>query len=107
MSIFKKKKPEDKLSFRIKMAKRISQNHIRYISERLDDTDIVVGHNGEFSIKDGNLIIFAEGDVIFRAEIASIQFSELMSLEGVILTAPDLEHKGKMRTIIAYYAYYR
>ena len=33
--------------------------------------------------------------------------SELMSLEGVIITAPDIEHERKVRTIICYYVYYR
>jgi len=33
--------------------------------------------------------------------------SELMSLEGVILSGPDYEQGGKERTVIAYYTYYR
>ena len=33
--------------------------------------------------------------------------SELLSKDGVIITAPDLEHGGAVRTVIVYYVYYR
>jgi hypothetical protein len=36
-----------------------------------------------------------------------MQASELLSLEGAIITAPDLENGGIMRTVIAYYVYFR
>ena len=28
-------------------------------------------------------------------------------VDGVVITAPDLEHEGRERTIIVYYVYYR
>ena len=33
--------------------------------------------------------------------------AELMSGDGVILTAHDLEHGGEYRSVVAYYSYYR
>jgi hypothetical protein len=33
--------------------------------------------------------------------------SELLSLDGVIITAPDLERNGEEHTIVAYYKYFR
>jgi hypothetical protein len=36
-----------------------------------------------------------------------MQASELLSKEGAIITAPDLEKGGEMRTIIVYYVYFR
>lgn len=107
MSLFKRKKPEDKLSFKIKMAERMAEKRLKYATERDGDTDIVIGKNGGFNIRDGELIVSADNRVIFRCKIAEMSASELLSLEGVIITAPDLESGGKMRTIIAYYVYYR
>ena len=36
-----------------------------------------------------------------------MQAWELLSKDGVVITAPDLEHGGRERTIIVYYVYYR
>ena len=36
-----------------------------------------------------------------------MQASELLSKEGAILTAPDLENGGAVRTIVVYYVYFR
>ncbi len=107
VALFKKTPLEEKPAFRRKMAEKISKHRIRYVSERVGDTDIIIGHNGDFSIRDGKMIVFADGKVLFRANIDELESSELMSLEGAILTAPDLEHGGALRTIIAYYVYYR
>jgi len=42
-----------------------------------------------------------------RTNVEDMHASELLSLDGVIITAPDLEQGGKERTIIAYYKYFR
>ena len=47
LGLFKKKKLEDKVSFRIKMAEKISKHRIRYVSERIGDTDIIIGRDGD------------------------------------------------------------
>lgn len=104
---FKKKNPEQTPAFRIKMAEKIARHRLRYVSEREGDMDIVIGRDGGFNIRNGEFIVSADNKVIFRARVEELEASELMSLEGAILTAPDLEHGEKMRTIIAYYVYYR
>ena len=48
-----------------------------------------------------------EADILFRTPVDSLTASELMSLDGAILTGPDLAHDGALRTVIAYYLYYR
>ena len=53
------------------------------------------------------IVALKEADKAIEAKIEELKASELLSLEGVILTAPDLEHGGVERTIIAYYTYYR
>ena len=107
MSLFKRKKPEEKLSFKIKMAQKMVRNRLRYATERDGDTDSVIGKNGGFNIRNGQLIVSADNRVIFRCNIEEMTVSELMSLEGVIITAPDIEQGGKVRTIICYYVSYR
>ena len=90
------------------MAKKIASHHrLRYLTEREGETDIIIGRDGGFNIRGDEFIISADNRVVFRCRIPEMQASELMSLEGVIITAPDLESGGKVRTVIAYYVYYR
>lgn len=104
---FKKKKLEDKVSFRRAMAEKIARHRLRYVSEREGDMDIIIGRDGGFNIRDGEFIISADNHVVFRCKVNEMQASELLSLEGAIITAPDLENGGVVRTVIAYYVYFR
>ncbi len=107
MGLFKKKKAEDTPAFREQMAKKIARHRLRYITEREGETDLIIGRDGGFNIRDGEFIISADNHVVFRCKVNEMQASELLSLEGAIITAPDLEHGGVMRTVIAYYVYFR
>ena len=107
MGLFKKKKPEDTPGFKAQMAKKIASHRLRYLTEREGETDIIIGRDGGFNIRGDEFIISADNRVVFRCRIPEMHASELMSLEGVIITAPDLESGGKVRTVIAYYVYYR
>ncbi len=89
------------------MAKRICGHHVKYVTERIDNVDEVIGRSGGLNIKDDELLVFASADVLMRCKIVDMQASELLSKDGVVITAPDLEHGGKMRTVIVYYVYYR
>lgn len=114
MGIFKKvinnltksKNPESK-KYRWEMARAICGQHIKYVTEKKDDVDEVVGRNGGLNIRDDEFIVYASADVVFRCKIDELQIWELLSKDGVVLTGPDLEHEGKERTVIAYYVYYR
>lgn len=107
MGLFKKKKKEDTLAFKQAMAEKIATHRIRYVAEHFETEDLIVAREGGFQIKDGEFIIFADNNVVMRCKIAEMQASELMSLEGAIITAPDTEHENKIRTLIAYYVYFR
>ena len=107
MPFWKKKKKEDSVAFRREMAAKIAGKHIKYVTERIDNEDIVIGRQGSLCIRNGEMIVFASADILFRTPVDSLTASELMSLDGVILTGPDLEHGGEVRTVIAYYLYYR
>lgn len=107
MPFWKKKKKEDSIAFRREMAAKIAGKHIKYVTERINNEDIVIGRQGSLCIRNGEMIVFASADILFRTPVDSLTASELMSLDGVILTGPDLEHGGEVRTVIAYYLYYR
>ena len=51
--------------------------------------------------------MFASSEVLFRCDVDALRAWELLSRDGVVLTAPDKESGGAERTIIVYYVYYR
>ena len=103
----KSKNPDSK-RYRYDMAQKICGHHIKYVTERhADDVEEVIGKNGGLNIRDGEFIVFASADIIMRCKIEDMQAWELMSHDGVVITAPDLEHGGVERTIIVHYVYYR
>lgn len=110
MGLFKKLfKPKNVNSkrFRLEMAEMISKKLIRYVTERRDDVEEVIGKSGAFSIRNGEFIVFASSKVVFRTPAEDMQAWELLSGDGVVLTGIDLEHGGLERTITVHYVYYR
>ncbi len=105
--LFSRKKDPNSKKYRWEMAKQMSRHHIRYVTEKVGDVDEVIGRNGGLNIRDDELLVFASADVIMRFKIDQMQAWELLSKDGVVITAPDLEHGGRERTIIVYYVYYR
>ena len=81
--------------------------YVRYITEKNGEVDEVIGREGSLNIKDDELLVFGSGDILMRCKIENMQAWELLSKDGVVLTGPDLEHGGVVRTIIAFYVYYR
>ena len=100
-------KNENSLRFKEEMALHLAGRHIKYCTERHDDVDEIIGREGSLSLRNGEFIVFSSGDIVLRTRVEEMKASELLSLEGVIITAPDYEHGGEERTIIAYYTYYR
>lgn len=101
------KNPNSK-KYRYDMAKKICGHHVKYVTERHgDDVEEVIGKNGGLNIRDDELLVFASSDILMRCKIEDMQAWELLSHDGVVITAPDLEHGGIERTIIVHYVYYR
>ena len=100
-------KNENSVAFRREMAKKLDGKHIKYVGERINNEEIIIGREGGLNLRNGEMIVFASGIVVFRAEVDDLLASELMSGDGVILTAHDLEHDGVYRSVVAYYSYYR
>ena len=102
----KSKNPESK-RFKWDMAEKICGHHVKYVTEKRDGVDEVIGRSGGLNIKGDELLVFASSEVLMRCKIEDMQAWELLSKDGVVITAPDLEHDGKERTVIVYYVYYR
>lgn len=97
----------DSKRYKYDMAKRICGHHVRYITEKNGEVDEVIGREGSLNIKDDELLVFGSGDILMRCKIENMQAWELLSKDGVVITAPDDAHGGRERTIIVYYVYYR
>lgn len=96
-----------KKGFGTKMAKYLSDKALRCVSERIDGVETVLSHGGVLKREGKSLLVFGEHDeLIFSCEAESMTAGELMSLEGVVITAADLA-TGEIRTLIAYYKYWR
>ncbi len=107
-----KPKNPDSPRFRREMAERISGQHIKYITEKRNDNEDVIGRSGSLNIKEQDdgayfLVSTPTEGTILRCRIVDMQAWELMSHDGVVITAPDLEHGGVERTIVVHYVYYR
>lgn len=110
MGIFsklKKSKNPDSKRYKWDMAERICGHHVKYVTEKKDGVDEVIGRSGGLNIKGDELLVFASADVLMRCRIEEMQAWELLSKDGVVITAPDLEHGGIERTVVVYYVYYR
>ena len=100
---YTKPKNENSKRFKKEMAAKLDRRAIKYCSERINSEETVLGRNGMINLRQGELILLSSDRVVFRCKIEELTASELMSLEGAILTGPDLEHDGLCRTVIAYY----
>ena len=111
MGIFKKIRRktmrEGSAAFRRDMAEKISKQRIKYVTERRDSLETVIGKEGGFSINNDFLIVMSDLDIVFRGYIPELDISELLSNEGAVITGYDLENGNTLRTIVAYYVYYR
>lgn len=96
--IFKSRKSE--------ICQKLDNKKLQYVTERLNDGEIVVGKSGYINIRNSQMIIFCEGKTIFRSEIDKTECADLLSLAGVIIKGFDLDTNSN-RTLVAYYLYYR
>lgn len=92
-----------------KAAEKVRSLHgmsIRYVTERRNDNDDVIGRGGSLSVREEELLVFSSGEILFRFPVSQVRTSDLMSGDGVVLEGHDLL-SGRERRIIAYFVYYR
>ena len=111
MSFFRKLfgigKKEGSYAYRLERAKELHGQVIKYVTERRNDNDDVVGRGGALTVKEGNFIVDSSGDRLFVAEIGELDVSWLMSGNGVVVSGPNLLEDGKMRTLTVHFVYHR
>ncbi len=105
--IFGKKDKSDTYAFRLARARELHGQVIKYVTERRDDNEDVVGRGGALTLKDNKFIVDSSGDRLFVCEVAKMDASFLMSGDGVIIKGPNLLEDGKERTLTAHFVYYR
>lgn len=105
--IFGKSKNTDSYAFRLERAKSLHGQAIKYVTERRDDNEDVIGRGGHLSVHGDNFIVDSSGDRLFVCEIKNLEAATLMSGDGVVITGPNLLEEGRMRTITVHFVYYR
>ena len=104
--IFKNKNPNS-AAYRRERAQELHGQAIRYVTERIDNVDEIVGRGGCLSVRNGEFLLLTSGEILFRTRVEDLQAAYLMSGDGVVLTGPNIEQGGKERSLIAYFVYYR
>ncbi len=101
-------KSDNSSAFKKAFAEKINNRHVRYVTERFDGIEEIVGREGHINILPGGeeLAVTCGITEIFRAEILSLTMGELMSADGVVLKGYDYCTERE-REITAFYKYYR
>ena len=104
-----KSKDPNSSRYRHDMAEKICGYPIKYITEKHGDNEDVIGRSGSLNIKreTDELIVSTPSETVLKCDIDQLQAWILMSGDGVVITAPDKEHGGEVRTITVHYVYYR
>lgn len=112
MSIFDKLLGRDKnpktYAYKLRKAKELHGQVIKYVTERRNDNEDVVGKGGSLCIhKDCFIVSCTNVDRLFKCRIEELEASDLMSGDGVIISGPNMYDEGKKRTITVHFVYYR
>jgi hypothetical protein len=106
----KDKPPKDtnSVEFRLYMCRKLDGQALRYVLERNDEStaEIVLGKKGVISLYNGDLSVVCGEKTVFCCTAEDVSAWEFMSLDGAVITGFD-KTVNKVRTIHAYYTYYR
>ena len=93
-------------AYRREAAARFDSKILKYVTERLETGDVVLCKDAYICVKAGWVFVNSETESIFKCADDTVQSGELRSHDGVIFTGYD-EIKGKERSIVCYFKYYR
>lgn len=80
---------------------------ITYAVRREPNGEIVIGKDGRICVNNEQLELrFQNGSIPFSCAVSSLEYGDLMSRNGVLITGEDTV-TGKRVTVVAYYKYYR
>ena len=105
--LFGRDKDQNSYSFKLKRARELHGQAVKYVTEHRGDNEDVVGRGGAMAVHGDKFIIDASGERLFMCDIAELDASYLMSGDGVIISGPNLLEDGKMRTVTVHFVYYR
>lgn len=100
-------KKTDSYAFRLERAKSLHGQVIKYVTERRDENDDVIGRGGSLALHGEDFIVDSSGERIFMCNVRDLEASNLMSGDGVVIKGPDSLQGGKTRTITVHFVYYR
>ena len=111
MSLFKRifgiGKNPDSYAYRLERAKELHGQPIKYVTERIEGNEDIIGRGGSLAIHEGSFIVDSSGDRLFVCDIKDLEISWLMSGNGAIIKGPNLLEDGKVRSITVHFVYYR
>ena len=80
---------------------------ITYAVRREPNGEIVIGKDGRICVdNEQSELRFQNGSIPFSCAVSSLEYGDLMSRNGVLITGEDTV-TGKRVTVVAYYKYYR
>ena len=105
--IFGKDKNPQSYAFRLERARSLHGQVVKYVTERRNDNEDVIGRGGALAVHGDTFIVDSSGDRLFVCEIKDLEASTLMSGDGVVIKGPNMLEDGKVRTITVHFVYYR
>lgn len=100
-------KNPDSVAYKIEQAKKLSGEVVKYVTERINDNDDIVGRGGALTLVDDRFIIDSSGERLFVCDVKCLDISWLMSGNGVIIKGPNLLENGRIRTLTVHFVYHR
>ncbi len=92
--------------YRLEYARKLDGKLLRYVTERFDDGEIVIGKDGHITVKEDVISVYGGAELLFRCPCEEVVAAELMSHDGVMLEGFDAV-KQTPRKLVAHYKYYR
>ena len=105
--LFGKSNDPTSYAFRLEKAKSLHGQVVKYVTERRNDNEDVIGRGGALTLKGEEFIVDSSGDRLFVCNVKDLEASNLMSGDGVIIKGPNLLENGRVRTITVHFVYYR
>ena len=94
-------------AYKLDRARELHGQSVKYVTERVNNNDDVIGRGGSLAIHEDKFIIDSSGDRLFVCEIKDLEVSWLMSGNGAIIKGPNLLEDGKLRSMTVHFVYYR
>ena len=101
-----KKNPRSR-SYKRERAAALHGQVIKYVTERVEGGENIIGRGGNVSVRNGELLVLSSGELLLRADLYELEAADLLSGDGVVLTAPNLEKNGERTSIVVHFVYYR